>query len=97
MNGVSALIPKVFGQVKDLVETYEEVEEFRSWCSDNPEIFKIALKLRGLVKNKGVHPSAISISYAPMDKSCPTELTSDKKKFRILLRHELGIYFQRET
>lgn len=81
MNSVSALIPKVFGQVKDLGESYEEVEDFRNWCNENKEIFEVALKLRGLVKNKGVHPSAISISHAPMEKSCPTELTSDKKSF----------------
>ncbi len=32
-----------------------------------------------MVKNKGVHPSAVSISFDEMDDSCPVELTSDKK------------------
>ena len=81
MNEVSVMIPKVFGQVKDLEGSYEEVEEFRDWCDDNREVYNIALKLRKLVKNKGVHPSAVSISFDPMDQSCPTELTSDKKSF----------------
>lgn len=81
MTRVSALVPKMFGQVKDLKESYEEVEELREWCDENPEIYKVALKLRGLVKNKGVHPSAVSISYDQMDDSCPTELTSDKSTF----------------
>lgn len=81
MNEVSAMIPKVFGQTKDLEESYEEVEEFREWCDENREVYDISLKLRGLVKNKGVHPAAVSISYDPMDESCPTELTSDKKGF----------------
>ena len=81
MNEVSAMIPKVFGQVKNLDESYEEVEEFKEWCDDNLEVYDIALKLRGLVKNKGVHPSAVSISYDLMNESCPTELTSDKKGF----------------
>ncbi|HIB02100.1 MAG TPA: hypothetical protein EYO31_09660 [Phycisphaerales bacterium] len=31
MNKVSALIPKVFGQIKDLKEAYAEQEEFRIW------------------------------------------------------------------
>jgi len=78
MNMVSNMIPKVFGQVKDLEEAYEEVEDFKEWCDDNNESYKIALKLRDLIKNKGVHPSAISISYGRMDESCPTELTKDK-------------------
>ena len=79
MNRVSSLIPKVFGTVKDIKEAYEEVEEFKSWCDENPDSYKTALKLRGLVKNKGVHPSAVSISYEDMNDSCPVELTSDKE------------------
>ena len=79
MNGVSSLIPKVFGQVKDLEESYDEVEEFATWANENKEVYDIALKLRGLVKNKGVHPSAVAISYGPIENSCPLELTSDKE------------------
>lgn len=79
MNTVSAMIPKVFGNVKDLVESYEESEEFREWCDENPRVYGVALKLRGLIKNKGVHPSAVSISYDSMKESCPTELASDKE------------------
>jgi len=81
MNKVSSLIPKVFGQVKDLKEAYAEEPELRKWCDDNRECYEIALKIKGLNKNKGVHPSAISLSYDMMDDSCPTELTSDKKSF----------------
>jgi DNA polymerase-3 subunit alpha len=79
MNGVSAMIPKVFGSVKDLQESYDESEEFKEWCDENKTSFNVALKLRNLVKNKGVHPSAVSISYDLMNKSCPTELASDKE------------------
>ena len=78
MNKVSSMIPKVFGQVKDLQESYNEVEELKDWCDDNKEVYQIASKLKGLVKNKGVHPSAVSISYDLMQESCPTELSSDK-------------------
>lgn len=81
MTRVSGLIPKMFGQVKDLQESYDEVEEFKDWCEDNKDVYSVALKLRGLVKNKGVHPSAVAISYDKMDNSCPTELTSDKSTF----------------
>jgi DNA polymerase-3 subunit alpha len=78
MNEISSLIPKVYGQVKDLKEAYDEVSSFQEWCEENKETYNIALSLRGLVKNKGVHPSAISLSYDLMNESCPTELSSDK-------------------
>ncbi len=78
MNAVSSMIPKVFGIVKDIEETYEEVDNFREWCDENDEAYRIALKLRNLIKNRGVHASGILLSYADMDKSCPTELSSDK-------------------
>tara|TARA_R100000008_G_scaffold85908_1_gene77110 strand:- start:5156 stop:7681 length:2526 start_codon:yes stop_codon:yes gene_type:complete len=78
MNAVSSMIPKVFGIVKDIEETYEEVDNFREWCEENDEAYKIALKLRNLIKNRGVHASGILLSYSEMDKSCPTELSSDK-------------------
>lgn len=78
MNKISALVPKVFGQVKDLKESYDEVEELAEWCDKNRETYEIALRLRGLAKNKGVHPSAIALSFDPMNDSCPTELSSDK-------------------
>ena len=79
MNGVTGLIPKVFGQVKDIAETYEEVPQFKEWCDKNPKVYKIALKIRGLIKNKGVHPSAILLSHSKLIESCPCELDSGKE------------------
>mgnify|MGYP003131936951 FL=1 len=80
MNMVSGHIPKIFGQVKDLEETYDEVKEFKDWCDEkeNKEAYKIALKLRGLIKNKSVHASGVLLSYDQLEDSCPVELTSDK-------------------
>ena len=79
MNTVSSLIPKVFGQVKDIKEAYDEVPQFADWCDTNPKVYNIALKLRNLVKNKGVHPSGILLSYGKMIESCPCELDSSKE------------------
>tara|TARA_Y100001970_G_scaffold66808_1_gene85237 strand:+ start:2404 stop:4953 length:2550 start_codon:yes stop_codon:yes gene_type:complete len=79
MNQVSSLIPKVFGQVKDISEAYDEVSEFKEWCDNNPRTYGTAQKIKGLVKNKGVHPSAILLSYDNITKSCPIELDSDKE------------------
>jgi DNA polymerase-3 subunit alpha len=78
MSLVSSMIPKVFGKVKDIEEANEEVPEFKEWCDKNRRAYKIALNLRGLIKNKGVHPSALSLSYEDMEDSCPTEFSSDK-------------------
>jgi len=80
MNDVSSLIPKVFGQVKDLKESYLEVEQFKNWCDKNQRVYKTSLKLRNLIKNKSVHASGMMLSFYPIDQSCPTELTSDKEQ-----------------
>ena len=79
MNEISSLIPKVFGQLKDIDETYNDVENFKKWCDENKRVYGVALKLRGLVKNKGIHPSAVSLSFNPISESYPVELSSDKE------------------
>ena len=79
MTQVSALIPKIFGQVKDISEAYEQEPKFKKWCDENKQIFEIALKLRGLIKNKGIHPSGVLLSYFKLEESCPTEFSSDKE------------------
>jgi DNA polymerase-3 subunit alpha len=90
MTEVSNMIPKKYGIVRDIKETYEgvknkdgtwkeePVKEFVEWCDANPEIYQIALKLRNLIKNKGVHASGVMLSYDLMEESCPVELSSDK-------------------
>jgi len=79
MTNISSLIPKVYGQVKDINTAYEEVEKFKDWCDENKETFQIALKLRDLIKNKGVHPSGVLLSYYDLETVCPTEFSSDKE------------------
>jgi DNA polymerase-3 subunit alpha len=79
MTTISSLIPKIFGQVKDITTAYEEIEKFKEWCDENKEVYQIALKLRDLIKNKGVHPSGVLLSYNDLEKVCPTEFSSDKE------------------
>lgn len=78
MTHVTSLIPKNHGVVKDIEEAYEEVEEFKNWCDQNKSIYETALKLKDLIKNKGVHPSGIMITHDLLEDCCPTELSSDK-------------------
>jgi len=79
MTMISSLIPKIFGQVKDITTAYEDIEKFKEWCDENKEVYEIALKLRDLIKNKGVHPSGVLLSYDDLEKVCPTEFSSDKE------------------
>jgi DNA polymerase-3 subunit alpha len=79
MTMISSLIPKTYGQVKDISEAYQEVEQFKDWCDQNKAAYKIALKLRDLIKNKGVHPSGVLLSYYDLETICPTEFSSDKE------------------
>ena len=78
VNQVSNMIPKDAGQVYTLQRAYDEEEDFRDWCDNHRHIYEVALKLRNLNKNKGVHPAGQLISYDPLEESCPTELSSDK-------------------
>jgi DNA polymerase-3 subunit alpha len=79
MTHVTGLIPKVHGQVEDIDVAYAEVKDFKEWCDQNSLIYQTALKLKGLVKNKGVHPSGILISFDNLEDCCPIEMSSDKE------------------
>lgn len=87
VNLISEMIPKIYGVVKNIEEVYDnkdgddsqEFKDFKQWCDENKEVYEIALKLRGLIKNKSVHPSGILISYHDIQESLPTELSSTKE------------------
>ena len=77
VNAVSDMIPKQFGIVMKLRSAFEESENFNKFAQQNPEVYKIALKLEGLKKNTGVHPSGIAISYDELTDICPVQRTGD--------------------
>lgn len=78
MTRVTSMVPKTHGIVEDLEVAYSAVPEFKEWCDANPLVYEIALKLKNLNKNKGVHPSGIMISFEELSDSCPTEFSSEK-------------------
>lgn len=90
MNEISDLLPRIHGNVVPIDEVYygkksEDVElekppitGFVEWCDKNPKVFKTALKLRELIKNKGVHASGMILSHSKVLESLPLELSSDK-------------------
>lgn len=75
---ISSMIPTAFGKPSPLDEACADIPEFKKWSEENPFMFKICRKLEGLIKNKGVHPSGVLVSYEPCEDICPTELSSDK-------------------
>lgn len=76
-NEVSDMIPKKFGRPAPLLDALDESEKLAEWKGLNPEIFKVALKLEGLNKNTGVHPSGIAISHDEIENYCPLQKTGD--------------------
>jgi DNA polymerase-3 subunit alpha len=77
VNQISDTIPKHFGKVAKLDVAYEESEAFRKFADIHKKSFKIAHKLEGLIKNTGVHPSGISISYYNQEDIMPLQKTND--------------------
>lgn len=85
MGEIADLIPKKAGFVSDIEDSNDEENDenfspkFKDWCDANPEIYRIALKLRDLIKNKGSHASGFLICYDKLLDMMPLELTSDKE------------------
>ncbi len=77
VNLVSSNIPKKFGVVVPISTAIIESEKFAEWSAENSEVFEIALKLEGLNKNTGVHPSGIAISFDTITDICPVQKTND--------------------
>lgn len=77
MNSISDLIPSVFGKVAKLKDAAKENEHFGKWAKDNPDVFLIAKKIEGLIKNTGVHASGIAISNQKLTDICPIQKTKD--------------------
>ena len=79
MIEVADMIPKIFGQVKDIESAYSEVKKFKEWCDKNRDVYEVALKLRGLNNHKGSHASGYVVSFGPIGDICPLELNSEKE------------------
>jgi DNA polymerase-3 subunit alpha len=77
VNLISDIIPKKFGKVAPLAEAYKEVDKFREFADQYPEVYKIAKKLENLNKNTGIHPSGIAISHHEMNEIMPIQKTKD--------------------
>jgi DNA-directed DNA polymerase III PolC len=74
---VSDSIPKLHGKVLDLEVAVGESPKFESWVSEHKETFLNALKVQGLPKNTGVHPSGIAICSKNIIDVVPLQKTKD--------------------
>ena len=70
-------IGKVFGVVEDIEDSYKNSDKFRTWADGYPDSYKIALKLRGLIRGKSTHASGYFISDVPLNKFVPVEQNKD--------------------
>jgi DNA polymerase-3 subunit alpha len=77
VNLVSDMIPKEYGNVLKLKNAVEQNEKFKEFADKNKNVYEISLKLEGLKKNTGVHPSGIAISYDEISDLCPLQKTND--------------------
>jgi DNA polymerase-3 subunit alpha len=76
-NAVSNSIPKKFGKVLDFEDAIKESELFASYIKQYHRSYKVALKLEGLIKNTGVHPSGIAICHDQLNDTMPHGKTKD--------------------
>jgi len=76
-NYISDMIPKQFGNVMKLEEAKNESEKFKSFSKKNSKVYDVALKLEGLKKNTGIHPSGIAISFSEISDICPLQKSND--------------------
>ena len=77
VNVISDMIPKEYGVVMKLHKAIKESEKFKEFAQNNQDIYNICLKVEGLKKNVGVHPSGIAISYDKISEICPLQKTND--------------------
>lgn len=89
MNAISSLLPVEYGKVMGLEEAYEQEPDFKEWCDNNKEIYQIACKLRGLIRNRAVHASGMLIPFGKSEDNFPMELTSGKDK-TIVSSYDMG-------
>lgn len=76
-NLVSNSIPKKFGKVLDFEDAIKESPAFAQYIQEYSRSYKVALKLEGLIKNTGVHPSGIAICHDDLDDTIPYGKTKD--------------------
>ncbi len=74
---ISDSIPKLHGQVLPLETAFVESDKFREWAREHHHTYKNALKVQGLPKNTGVHPSGIAICSQKISDVVPLQKTKD--------------------
>lgn len=74
---VADSIPKKFGKVLDFEDAIKESPKFAELVKKYPKAYSVALKLEGLIKNTGVHPSGIAICHDLLVDTMPSFLTKE--------------------
>lgn len=70
-------IPVKYGQPSLLKDAIEESQEFAKWSRNHEPTIEIAVKIEGLMRQKGSHASAYLVSYESLDNFLPCELDGE--------------------
>jgi DNA polymerase-3 subunit alpha len=70
---ISDFIPKIAGFVSDLEDARKKEAKFDKWCSQNPEIYQVAIGIENLIRNKGSHASGYVVAEQDIDKFLPVQ------------------------
>lgn len=73
---ISDMVPRKYGVVQDIEVTYQSNPLFKEWADKNPKCYSIALRLRDLIRNYGVHASGYLLSETPLADIMPLQRDS---------------------
>ncbi len=76
---ISEMIPKIYGKVKSIEDSYKISKEFKEFCDSNEETIEIAKNLYELSSHFGVHASAWIITCDPIEQTFPLQLTKERE------------------
>ncbi len=92
LGHISSLINIAYGNVEDIEDTYKRDNEFKEWCDDHPNTYRIALKLRNLARNKSVHASGYLVTHCNTNEIIPVEISTNKKTGEKSITSSLDMY-----
>lgn len=69
----SKLIPAVHGQPVDLLTAKQEVSAIEKWAEKNPDVWRNAVKLEGVMRSYGKHAAGVIVSGVPLTDLCVVE------------------------
>lgn len=74
---VSKLVPKVHGQPVSLITAQEQVGAIKEWSDENPDEWKNAVALEGVIRSKSKHAAGIIVSDNPIVENAALDMREE--------------------